>query len=405
MATAQPLRTAIIGAGEVAQVVHLPVLQHLANLFTVSHICDVSPTLTELVAKKYGIPHHTTDPEVIFNDPSIDLVMILTSDAYHAPYAISALNQGKHVFVEKPFTLSLKSAQRVLDAERSAPNGAKVFVGYMRRYAPSFTQAFLAEISTIPRILYARSRDFSGPNAYFVDGSGTFPVRLPADQAKIPAEKTQEMARLTEQLVREATGYDVTTADKPVPEDLTKLVRFLNTLGSHDISLMREVLGLPTRVAGVTAHDPFYSAIFEYDDQPPALRASTSGSDLPPPPPSKRSGGGFSCTYESGVDGVPDFDAHLAVYGERKRVEIRYDTPFVKGLAIKVKVTEVNARGEVQTREMVSSYEDAYTVQLKEVYACFRGGKEIKTSARDACGELEIFDLVVRRFVQDRGLG
>lgn len=41
----------------------------------------------------------------------------------------------------------------------------------------SFTQTFKRELATIPRILYARSRDFSRPNANFVDQSGTFQLK------------------------------------------------------------------------------------------------------------------------------------------------------------------------------------------------------------------------------------
>jgi len=79
--------------------------------------------------------------------------------------------------VEKPISLSLQSVDRIIEAERNAPKGAKVFVGYMRRYAKSFTQTFKREVATIGKILYARSRDFSGPNAKFVDESGTFQVK------------------------------------------------------------------------------------------------------------------------------------------------------------------------------------------------------------------------------------
>lgn len=61
--------------------------------------------------------------------------------------------------IEKPITLSIPSAQRIIDAEQQAPNGARVFVGYMRRYAKSFTQTFKREVDGIGRILYARARD------------------------------------------------------------------------------------------------------------------------------------------------------------------------------------------------------------------------------------------------------
>lgn len=47
----------------------------------------------------------------------------------------------------------------------------------MRHYALNYLKACKREIATIPKILYARVRDFSGPNARFVRDSGTFPVK------------------------------------------------------------------------------------------------------------------------------------------------------------------------------------------------------------------------------------
>jgi hypothetical protein len=129
-------------------------------------------------------------------------------------------------------------------------------------------------------------------------------------------------------------------------------------------------------VAGVSANEPFYSAIFHYRN---------------------KTGEPYSVTYESGIDSVPRFDAHLAVYGERKTVSIQYDTPYVKGLPIKVKVEELNEDGEATSREVLSSYEDAYTVELKEVYVCFVLGETIKTTAADAAMELKLFNMMYKQ--------
>lgn len=300
----------------------------------------------------------------------MDIVFILTSDEFHEPYTIAALQAGKSVMLEKPITLSLPSVDRIIEAERKAPNNARVFVGYMRRYAKSFTQTFKREVATIPKILYARSRDFCGPNAKFLDESGTFQVR----NTDFPAGAGEEREKRLNALYKETfPGQEISTAK-------IQFCRFLGSLGSHDISLMREVLGFPDSVAGVTANEPFYSAMFNYKNQ--------------------KTGEPYAVTYESGIDAVPDFDAHLAVYGEKKRVSIKYDTPFVKGLAITVTVHEVNEFGEIEKREMMGSYEDAYTAELQELYECLVRGKEIKTSTEDAREDLRLFDMMYQRWDQ-----
>ena len=137
------LRVGIIGAGEVAQVIHIPTLQMLSHLYIVNAICDVSQKTVEHCAEKFRISKLTIRPDEIFKDKGIDVVFILTSDEY---YTIAALQAGKHVMLEKPMTLSLPSAKKIIEAEKAA-NGPKVFVGYMHRCAPSFVEAFKSEVA------------------------------------------------------------------------------------------------------------------------------------------------------------------------------------------------------------------------------------------------------------------
>ncbi|WPH03863.1 Hypothetical protein R9X50_00674600 [Acrodontium crateriforme] len=357
------LRVGIVGAGGVAQVIHLPVLSMLNHLYTTTIICDLS---RKHCALKFNIKQTTTSPTDVFASPDVDVVFVLTSDEFHEPYSIAALEAGKHVMLEKPMTLSIPSAGRIIAAEQKS--GKKVFVGYMRRYATSFTQTFLREVATIDRILYARSRDFSGPNDKFVKESGTFQVV----NTDFPQGAAEEREKRLNVLFQEAfLGRSITDEQK-------KYCRFLGSLGSHDISLMREVLGFPESISGVSVNEPFYSAILNFKN---------------------KSGEPFSCTYESGIDSVPDFDAHFAVYGEKKRVMIKYDSPFVKGLPIKVTVEQLNEAGEMETKEMLGSYEDAYTTELRELYECLVNGKEIKTSTQDALQDLKIFDMMYRRWI------
>ncbi|KAL3479638.1 myo-inositol 2-dehydrogenase [Aspergillus californicus] len=367
MSSERRLRIGIIGAGEVFQVCHGPCLFLLSHLFKIESICDLSEKTVAHCAAKYSVPHQTTTPQDVIDNPAVEIVFILTSDESHAPLALAALNAGKFVFIEKPVSLSLPSIQSIIDAEENAPNNARVFVGYMRRYAPSYLQAFKREVATIPKILYARVRDFSGPNLQFVTQSGTFPVK----HADYPSEAGAERDTRLAQLFAEAFP------NQEITDERKKYCRFLGSLGSHDISLMRETLGFPEDVVGVSANDPFYSAIMAY--------RNTDGSP-------------YSVTYESGIDEVPVFDAHITVYGAKKRVTIKYDSPYVKGLPIYVETEEVNEHGEIQRRTMLSSYEDAYTAELQELYEAFVNGKEIKTTVQDAKKDLQIYDMMYKRW-------
>lgn len=120
----------------VAQVIHLPILQLLPQLYITRAVCDTSRKTADHCASKFHIPHSTTDPYELIKSLAKDLIFNLTSDEFHAPCTIAALEAGKHVMVEKPLTLGLTSGESILEAAKKAKDGAKVFVGYMRRYAP-----------------------------------------------------------------------------------------------------------------------------------------------------------------------------------------------------------------------------------------------------------------------------
>lgn len=61
-----------------------------------------------------------------------------------------------------------------------------------------------------------------------------------------------------------------------------------------------------------------------------------------------------------------------------------------------MEVEEPNEQGEIQRRTILSSYEDAYTAELQEMYEAFAHGKAIKTTVEDAKKDLEIYDMMYK---------
>jgi predicted dehydrogenase len=372
------IQVGVLGGGDVAQIVHLPTFAFLSRFFKVKTICDISLETASHCARRFGIPRTTTDPTEVFNDSEIDAVVVLTSDEYHAPYSIAALRAGKHVLVEKPITLSLEAAKEIIDAESSAPNGARVFVGYMRRYAPSLA-AFKREVESIECVKYARVRDIIGPNAYFIGQSGAEPMKFFDD---IPVEAGKDRKERLQVLLSQAWGVPFAE----LSPDQMDYCCLLANLGSHGLSLMREVLGgLPTDVLASTDNDRWYTTMFEYRNTSNAER--------------------FTCLYETGIDSVPRFDSQVAVFGEKKSVSINYDTPFVKGLGITVEIDELNEHGDKCHRSLQTSYEDAYTAELREWYDCIVNGKPIKTSAADAVEDLKLFKMMMEKYPAHKRTG
>ena len=82
---------------------------------SVVSVCDLSVKSLERVHRIYPSIETTTDPADILNNPSVDAVAIVTPISQHFPLAKRALESGKHVFVEKPFTRRASEAEQLIE--------------------------------------------------------------------------------------------------------------------------------------------------------------------------------------------------------------------------------------------------------------------------------------------------
>lgn len=171
--------------------------------------------------------------------------MVANSDAFHAPHALLALKHNKHVFVEKPMAMSLKDIDVIIDAEKAA-GGAKVFVGYMRRYATAFLD-LADEIGAdgLEGLRYVKVRDIVGWNKPVVAQSGTFPHYFTDFSESDKEELKQRSNAILQQGLSSELGV-------PVNETTSLMWTLLGGLGSHDLSAMRELFGMPKSVVGAS---------------------------------------------------------------------------------------------------------------------------------------------------------
>jgi predicted dehydrogenase len=85
-------------------------------------------------ARKHGCRDAPTY-EAVLADPEIEGVVITTPHSLHAAQIVAAARAGKHVFVDKPFTLTVADARRATEACRAA--GVVLGVGHQRRRQPA----------------------------------------------------------------------------------------------------------------------------------------------------------------------------------------------------------------------------------------------------------------------------
>ncbi|MEX0151064.1 Gfo/Idh/MocA family protein [Microbacterium sp. LMI1-1-1.1] len=85
-------------------------------------------------AAEYDIPHAHGSYEELVADPDVDIVYIATPHPGHVDNALLALDHGKHILVEKPFTLNAEEAALIRD--RAAEKGLLAMEAMWTRYLP-----------------------------------------------------------------------------------------------------------------------------------------------------------------------------------------------------------------------------------------------------------------------------
>ena len=88
---------------------------HATDGCQLAAVCDGNPRAQERARKAHPGIQVTGDPSEIVRSPNIDAVAVITPVWTHFEFAKAALENGKHVFVEKPFTSSSSEASELID--------------------------------------------------------------------------------------------------------------------------------------------------------------------------------------------------------------------------------------------------------------------------------------------------
>jgi 2-hydroxy-4-carboxymuconate semialdehyde hemiacetal dehydrogenase len=125
----------IVVAGQGAfGVKHIEAIQKISGI-TIASLAGGSPDSTAEVARKYNIPHWTTNLEEALGQPGVEAAILATPTQMHADQTIQCLRAGKHVQVEIPMSDNLADAERVLAVQQQT--GLIAMAGHTRRFNPS----------------------------------------------------------------------------------------------------------------------------------------------------------------------------------------------------------------------------------------------------------------------------
>ncbi|MGB6132615.1 MAG: bi-domain-containing oxidoreductase [Acidobacteriaceae bacterium] len=124
----------LIGSGNFATGVILPALGAVQGV-ALRGICSQRGLSSRSVGDRWKFDYCTSDSDALLRDANIDCVLICTRPDSHAALICSALEAGKHVFVEKPLAVSLEQLRTIRRVAAAHP-AQVLMVGFNRRFAP-----------------------------------------------------------------------------------------------------------------------------------------------------------------------------------------------------------------------------------------------------------------------------
>jgi len=127
------MKIALAGQGAFG-IKHLEAIQNIPGIEVVS-LAGGRPAGTEEVAKKWKIPHWTSDFGEMLKQPGIEAVIIASPTQVHAAQAIQAMRAGKHVLIEIPIADTLADSEEILQVAQQT--GVVAMAGHVRRFNPS----------------------------------------------------------------------------------------------------------------------------------------------------------------------------------------------------------------------------------------------------------------------------
>ena len=131
------LRAGIVGCGGISRA-HAAAYANLDGV-TLSALCDINREALDARAEEYGVYARYIHYEEMFEREALDLVSVCTHAPLHGPVAIVAAKYGVNVLSEKPLSVDLKTADKMLAACTEA--GVRLAISHQFRFTPLFQEA------------------------------------------------------------------------------------------------------------------------------------------------------------------------------------------------------------------------------------------------------------------------
>lgn len=351
----KPLRVAVIGAGGIAQMMHLPTLAERPDLFHIAGLADISPETLEAVGRRYGVEALSTDWREMLRRARADAVLLLSSGC-HREAVLELAATDLPLFVEKPLAFSLQETEEI--ARAVAGRRAPLMVAYHKRFDPAYLRARDA-------VRALRDLRFVEVTVLHPDDNAyrTHHALLPAP----PRLRTED--EFNAAVVREVTSgqvrgcIDRTAGPDAAPARRVAIfILFLSLI--HDVDAVRAILGDPQQV--LSAH---------------AWRGGFAQSSLTLFP-----GDVTVALHWVSLPGLRHYEERLRFVGPDGRVTLVFPSPYLRHAPTPLQVERMDGE-ELVVEERIVSYEEAFRAELHHFRRCVLEGRPAEPSIDDALAD------------------
>ena len=166
------INVGILGAGGIAALSHLPEIAAVEGM-RVTHLCGRTERRLRLLCDRFDVPRYSTRWADLLADAELDAVIVALPHPLHAEAGLAVLQQGLHLFMQKPLCTTVAEANQLVAASEARP----AQVVYCR---PSFDavvyemkrQLAAGAIGTVSGALARHSH--GGPEVYYAEVTDGF---------------------------------------------------------------------------------------------------------------------------------------------------------------------------------------------------------------------------------------
>jgi predicted dehydrogenase len=371
----QRVKVAVIGAGAIAQIEHIPNLLKLKRLFEILGVYDPSAKVRAFIGEEFALAAFD-DLDRLLALP-LDAVVIASPDALHREQALAAFANGLHVYCEKPLCYGVDDIDDVIAARDRA--GKILQVGYMKRFDPSYETALRLLPGSAETLRYI-SVEVNDPDAWpFIRHHACCRGDdVPAELIDAAARKQQEQVARAVPGVIDSSDYRGFTGAycSSIVHDVNAVHGLLEALGIGD----GEIVGAQLFAGGEGGQG--------------AVRLL--------------GGQALWNMVHLAVPALADYRERITLYFDDSTLELEFPSPYLNHQPTTLTI-RTSGGHTLTSRDIRTGYEEAFVEELKGFWSAIVEAQPVRNTAEQARRDMKLlaglaqFHLATARATNDDG--